>query len=335
MTTLQSLRERLSPLPEGRCLLALSGGADSVALTYLLLPLRDSGAIRLEAAHVNHGLRGAASDGDEAFVREMCEREGIPLHTARADLQGRRDENTARTARYDALFRIMKEHGIPTLILAHQQDDQAETFLLRLLRGAGAEGLGGMRPKETRDGFLLLRPMLRIPGGDLREALREAGLSWREDGSNGKGVYLRNRIRLELIPLMDQLIPGAAGRIARAAELIGLENDATAAHAAAVLEACSTPEGLDAERLRAEPEAIRTRILRLWWRKEGPKLEERELNYAQTCRLEQLLDAPRGTIINLPGGWRARREKTRLRLMDPSNRTKNNRQKAAKRSKHD
>ena len=335
MTKLQSLRERLSPFPEGRCLLALSGGADSVALMYLLLPLRDSGTISLEAAHVNHGLRGEASDGDEMFVRELCEKEELPLHTTRADLQGRKDENTARTARYDALFRIMREHGISTLMLAHQQDDQAETFLLRQLRGAGVEGLGGMRPRETRDGFLLLRPMLGISGRELREALREAGLSWREDESNGEGVYLRNRIRMELIPQMDQLIPGSAGRIARAAELIGLENDATASRAADLLKAYSTPDGLDAERLRTEPEAVRRRVLRLWWRQEGPRLEERELSYPQTCRLEQLLEAPRGTIINLPGGWRARREKTQLRLLDPSNRTKNNRQKAVKRSNHD
>ena len=174
MTGLDALRERLNPVPEGDCLVGLSGGADSVALTYLLLPLRDSGALRLTAAHVNHGLRGENSDGDEAFVRMLCAREGIPLRTVSPDLGGKRDENTAREARYGAFFRIMEEENIPTLILAHQRDDQAETFLMRLLRGAGVEGLSAMRRREERNGRVLLRPMLDISGSELRQALTAA-----------------------------------------------------------------------------------------------------------------------------------------------------------------
>ena len=325
MTEREALRERLNPVPAGRCLLGLSGGADSVALAWLLLPLRDGGKLRPEAVHVNHGLRGAESDADEEFVRRFCEDNEIPLHRVRLDLDGRRDENTAREARYAAMFRVMEENEIPTLVLAHQRDDQAETFLMRLMRGAGPEGLSAMRAEETRQGKTLLRPMLDISGGELREALRSAGIPWREDGSNREKVYLRNRVRMELIPLMEEMAPGAGGRIARTAGLIGQENDAMAARAETLTDVCDSPEGLETEPLRAEPEAVRRRVFRAWWRKHGPKLDERELSYDQTRRLSEMIDAPRGTIINLPAGWRARREKNAVRLLEPGNRTRNNR----------
>ena len=212
-------------------------------------------------------------------------------------------------------------------MLAHQRDDQAETLLMRLMRGAGPEGLCGMRPAERRGEFLILRPMLDLSGAELRETLRELGQPWREDGSNGQDLYLRNRIRQELMPRIEQMAPGAAGRMARAAALIGEENEAMAQAAQELLSDAETPEGLEAEKLCRAPLALRKRALRRWWRENGPRLEERELSYAQTCRLSALAEAPRGTIINLPGGWRARREKRHIRLLDPSNRTKNNRPK--------
>ena len=327
MTQLESLRKRLAPRPEGRCLLGLSGGADSIGLACLLLPLREEGILSLEAVHVNHGLRGEEADGDELFVREFCGAHGIPLHTVQLNLRGRTDENAAREARYEAFLSILRTTGIPTLILAHQMEDQAETFLMRLLRGAGLEGLSGMRPRENRGEYTLLRPMLQISGQELRRALREEEISWREDASNREAVYFRNRIRGELIPLMEQLAPGAAGRIARTAERISGENDAAEHLAEELLKRAERPDGLDAETLLSEPEAIRRRALRIWWRRSGPTLEERALNHEQTLRLTALAEARRGTIINLPGGWRGRREKHTIRLMDPSDRTRNNRPK--------
>ncbi len=335
MIRLEDGWRRLSPRPAGRCLLGLSGGADSVALLLLLLPLREAGELELTAAHVNHGLRGEASEADEDFVRELCARENVPLRTARLDLRGRRDENAAREARYAAFRSILAAEDIPTLILAHQMEDQAETFLMRLLRGAGPEGLGGMRPEEQREGCRLLRPMLGISGAELRAMLREAGIPWREDATNQETAYFRNRIRLELMPRLEEMAAGAAGRIARTAELIGEENEAMAGAAEKLLLESEGPGGLGTESLRAAPGAVRSRALRLWWRRRGPRLEERELSYEQTRRLDFLVEAPRGTIINLPAGWRARREKDRIRLMDPSDRTKNNRPRGEKGKKHD
>lgn len=335
MTLLEKLETKLNPRPEGKVLIGLSGGADSIALACLLLSLRKRGEILMEAVHVNHGLRGRDSEEDEAFVRAFCREKEIPLHTIRIDLGGKRDENRAREARYSAFRQVMAEEGIATLTLAHQQEDQAETFLMRLMRGAGPEGLEGMRPCEQREGYTLLRPMLGISGTELRNALLEAGQPWREDGSNQDPAYLRNRIRKELIPMLNKMAPGAPERIARTAELIARENDAMDSAAEKLLETCAVPEGLLIQPLREAPEAVRSRALRAWWRREGPLRDERELSFEQTRRLEQLTDAPRGTIINLPGGWRARREKSCLRLLDPTDRTKNNRPKGEKRKHHD
>ncbi len=334
-----ALRGRLRPEPEGAALLGLSGGADSVALLMMLLPIRDAGRLRLEAVHVHHGLRGAEADADEAFARELCEREGIPFHACRADLGGRDDENTAREKRYACFEACLRKTGIRQLILAHQRDDQAETFLMRLLRGAGPEGLGCMRPAEHRygfgmkrsartaapadagetadeDGYTILRPMLEISGAELRDALRTAGISWREDRTNAEDGYFRNRIRHGLLPEMERLAPGAATRIARAARLIGEEHEALAA-GSDLPEKLAGADWIPTEALDGLPEAEKKEALRQWWRRRGPKLQERALSYAQTEALAGLADAAPGAAVNLPGGWRAERGNRHLHLIPP------------------
>ena len=134
--------------PRGRLLIGLSGGADSVALLHLLL---DAGA-EVAAVHVNHGLRGAESDGDEAFVRNLCANLNVPLHVYRADPPENPGENWAREVRYGFFRRAMQETGADALVLAHHRDDQAETLLLHLMRGAGLTGLTGMAADTQRDG---------------------------------------------------------------------------------------------------------------------------------------------------------------------------------------
>ncbi len=312
----KGLRERMKPRPEGAALLGLSGGADSVALLYLLLPFRDAGQLHLEAVHVNHGIRGGEADGDERFSRELCEKEGVPFHSFRLSLGERRDENAARNGRYACFRTCLRETGIRQLILAHQRDDQAETFLMRLMRGAGPEGLGCMRPVEEREGYLLLRPMLDLGGAELREALRRSGIPWREDASNAENGYLRNRIRHGLLPRMEELVPGSARRIARTAEMIGTEHEA-------LIRAESGPDGIAGkdwirlEDLTGLPEAGRREALRRWWRRNGPRMEERALSYPQTEALTALTEAAPGTVINLPGGWRAERGREHLHLIPP------------------
>ena len=315
-TMLRGLAERLWPRPEGFCLLALSGGADSVALLHMLLPRVGKDGFSLEAVHVNHGLRGTESEADAAFARELCAEEGVPFHLYTPDLKGRRDENAAREARYACFRDCMCATGAKTLLLAHHADDQAETFLMRLLRGAGPEGLSCMEAKADVLGVKVLRPMLQLGRAEIREALRQAGHFWREDSSNAQTDYLRNAIRLQLLPEMDQLAPGVSKKLAQTARLIGLENEAMRGEADRFLQQWAGALWLDAEKVRKLPAALQARVLRRWWQQNGPVMAERGLNLKQTEAGLRLLETP-GGISNWPGGWRLVRGKRWLHMVPP------------------
>ena len=310
---ISKLRARMDPIPEGRYLIGLSGGADSVALTLALLPEIREGRIRAEAVHVNHGLRGDEADGDEAFARNLCIREGIPFHPFRADLGGKTDEAAAREARYACFRACLEQTGARAVLLAHHADDQAETFLMRLLRGAGPEGLAGMSPQGTVFGVRCLRPMLSLRREEIRKALREDGVCWREDSSNDDTAYLRNRIRNGLIPEMEAIVPGAAGRISRAAALTEKDNRFLNEEAAKLLERVADGRRIDAEALKEAPEALKARTLRMWWNRCAPERKEHALNAGQTAVLTALADGKRGSM-NLPGGLHAVRGKRFLHL---------------------
>ena len=302
--TCDKLRQQLKSVAEGRYLIGLSGGADSTALLLMLMPEVREGRIRLEAVHVNHGLRGSESDGDEQFCRDLCEREGIPFTAYRAELGGRKDEASAREARFGFFRERYRESGADGLILAHNADDQAETFLMRLMRGAGPDGLECMRCDEMTEGIRILRPMLGIRREEIREALRKDGISWREDSSNEQSIYLRNRIRKELIPMMEALSETAVEKICRTAGLIAGENDALNARAEELIRTCCRDTAMDAGILCRETEGMRKRVLRKWWTENGPKLKEHALSAEQTETLDRLLNSQSGKM-NLPGGMYA------------------------------
>ena len=307
------LREKLLPIPAGRYLIGLSGGADSVALLEMILPLVRQGDISAEAVHINHCLRGQESDRDETFVRDLCRREQIPLHVYRADLKGRKDEASARAARFEYFRECISLTGADGIILAHHADDQAETFLMRLIRGAGPDGMESMDPEENMAGLRVLRPMLSLRRGEIRQALREDGIAWREDSSNLDESYLRNRIRLELIPEMERISSGAAGRISRAAGLIREDNRFLNGEASKLVDRLSEGSRIDADSLCEVPDALKSRILRMWWNGNGPALKERGLNSIQTEELIALTKRKQGRV-NLPGGMIAVRGRKYLHL---------------------
>ena len=179
---------------------ALSGGADSVALLYGLYLLRDRLGIRLEAAHFNHCLRGEESQRDEAFARQLCEKLEIPLAVSRAQIvPGEKGlENAAREARYAFL------RSLPGKIAtAHTADDNAETVLMRMVRGTGLKGLGGIPPVNGS----VIRPMLTVTRLDVEDFLKEHGLPHVEDSSNAGDDFLRNRLRHHVLPLLHQENP--------------------------------------------------------------------------------------------------------------------------------
>ncbi len=201
---------------EERVLVAASGGADSIALLHGLASIGQ----RVAAGHVHHGLRGAAADADLVFVRELCAELGIEFQAVYVDAS-RRDvrspEARARELRYSALERMRRELGCAWTATAHTLDDQAETVLLRAIRGTGLAGLAGIHPRL--EGALLLRPTLGLRRALLRDYLKERGLGWREDQSNADVSIPRNRLRAEVLPVLEQVHSGAARKLAELARV--------------------------------------------------------------------------------------------------------------------
>lgn len=254
--------------PESRVLVGLSGGADSVALTFLLLELAGRGAFTLAGlAHLNHRLRAAAAR-DEAFCRALAERLHLPLVVDQADVRGFAAceslslEDAARRLRYGFLARASEQVGADRIAVGHTEDDQAETVLLKLMRGAGLTGLAGIHPRRDR----VVRPLLGVPRAELRDYLVSRGEAWVEDETNAELENPRNRVRHRVLPELDQALGGAAGpAIARAADLAredGAWLDALARERFQAL-ARVVPGGLElaAAGLAEEPFPLRRRIM--------------------------------------------------------------------------
>lgn len=335
---LPALRGALEPaslLRQGATLLAgVSGGVDSVALLHALALLRREAGFGLWAAHLNHGLRGPASDGDAAFVQALCEELDIPLILRAAHLPGNMDspgmEDLARRTRRAFFLSAMEEARADAVLLAHHQDDQAETVLMRLLRGAGTQGLGGMRPAVPFGRGLLLRPFLSLSREDLRSALAQAGGTWREDESNASPCCLRNRLRIQVMPLLAACQSQAALHMAQAAQRLGWDEDCLGSLAQALLTealvALPSCHALDLTPLQGKPTALLVRVLRMWaddgarlaGENAGPSaLGERSLSHGDTLRLLALSQDPSQDqeSMNLPQGLRVLRAGGFLHLL--------------------
>ena len=216
------LREGLlTPGTPLRLAAAVSGGADSMALLRILLALQPEFGYELSVCHVNHGLRGEKADRDEAFVRDACARLGVPLrvfHAAElADEMGlppeHAGEDWARRLRYACFARLCKE-GIDAVATAHTANDQAETLLLRLARGTGLHGAGGIRPRRG----CYLRPLLELTRADTEAFCRAAGQPWVTDETNATDAYARNRVRRAALPALQSTNTAAVENLARFCE---------------------------------------------------------------------------------------------------------------------
>lgn len=188
-------------------LLAVSGGADSTALLNLFCTFREEFRLKIYAAHANHQLRGKEADGDEAFVKELCEKRDVPCVSERLEISRSADglENDARRARYAFLERTAETLGARYIALAHHRNDQAETILHRILRGTGVAGLAGMaRMRPLNPAVTLLRPLLSFSREEITEYLESQHMTWRTDSSNKCTDYTRNRIREKLLPELRQ-----------------------------------------------------------------------------------------------------------------------------------
>ena len=254
--------------PRGRVLVAVSGGADSVAMLHLLCELEEGGHLAVAGvAHFNHSLR-AAADADEAFCRDLAAALDLPFDAGRGDVRAlasaddRSLEDAARRARYAYLEAAADRLGADVIAVGHTRDDQAETFLLRLLRGAGPRGLAGIRPKTGR----VIRPLIEVGRDELRAYIAERRLVFREDESNEDVAIPRNRIRHELLPILRAFSPGVIDVLAREAE-IAREDEDFLGRAAIDLRpgiVLTNKHGitLEAEPLRALHPALASRIVR-------------------------------------------------------------------------
>lgn len=239
---------------------AHSGGVDSTALLWLLCRLPRHRRPEIEAVCVDHGLRPESSRDARRAV-EIARSLGVPARAVRVEC-GREGgiEAGARRARYAALANVAAGRPILT---AHTADDQAETVLYRLAKGAGRRGLGGIRPQARVEGGRILRPLLGTRRCELEEVIRRAGLEVVEDPTNAASVFVRNRIRREILPGLEAVVPGATAALARAAALARDDEAYLARRAGRMREALRhAGGGVDARRLARLPRALASRIVR-------------------------------------------------------------------------
>ena len=226
-----------------KILVAVSGGADSMVLLHALNALAQKNRWQISVAHFNHQLRGRASDADEKLVRQTAKKLGLKFFGDSADVKALAAnvkisvEMAARKLRHEFLARVAREQKTPVVALAHHADDQVELFFLRLLRGAGGEGLAGMKwrsPSPADKAVMLVRPLLEFSKAEIRAFVREVKISFREDTSNFSTDFLRNRIRNELLPrLQKKYQPGLAKTVLRLMDIVGAEAEFVGATAAA------------------------------------------------------------------------------------------------------
>lgn len=291
---------------------AVSGGADSVALLHALVRLRAWLGAKppygLAAAHFHHGIRGAEADADAAFVAELCGPLGVPLRVGRGDVPaeaartGESPEMAARRLRHAFLLDACGGAAIAT---GHTLDDQAELFFLRLKRGASARGLSGMRPFEPASGSApaRVRPLLRVRHAALAAFLRAEGLAWREDATNAADDADRNRIRHRIVPaVLDAFGPAFLSTLARSMDL--LRDDADLLDALARAEGKkSHAESAEAAEWERAPSLLRRRIAVALY---AAGVDPEAVTLDAIERIRRLVEARRGGAVPLGGGDIAR-----------------------------
>jgi tRNA(Ile)-lysidine synthase len=325
-----------------RVCVAVSGGADSVALLLGLVEAnagREALGVVLSAAHVHHGLRGAEADEDEAFVRALCDALKMPLTVFQVDTAARQIaegeglEEAARELRYKALRGL----DVDVIATAHTLDDQAETVVMKLLRGAWTEGLGGISAVvEKGPGVRVVRPLLGVRRAEVEGFLKTREQGWREDSSNRDIVLTRNRVRHELMPVLRGFNPGLDELLANVAVIARDEEAHWEAEVARILPQVMLPGkpvrgggravstgvgeagcGVEIERLKAMDAATRRRVVRGMARAIGSRL-----SFEETAKLLALagfggyegVTGRIGSRLELRAGLRAERSARELRL---------------------
>jgi tRNA(Ile)-lysidine synthase len=332
--------------PGDRICVAISGGADSVALLLTLHAAntapRESLGAGLSAAHVHHNLRGEEADADQRFVKDLCINLEIPLHLHHADVPARiaetheTIEEAARAVRYDFFSTLLASGHADSVLTAHTLDDQAETVLMKLLRGAWTEGLSGIHPVVTLAKGKILRPFLQTRRSDIEAFLKQINQPWRTDSTNSDAAHTRNRIRHQILPLLREENPSLDQTLSNLAELAREEEFRWQTELSRMLpqlllagkpvrgggRAVSTNPAqysvaIELERLRPLDPALRRRVLRAAARQLGARL-----SFDETSRLLALcgflsiptVPSKTGATLQLSNHLRAERSPRELRL---------------------
>ncbi len=337
----QALAKNL--LPAGSLILAaVSGGADSLAMLLILAELEKELSFVLHCLHINHGLRGATADQEEAFVADQCRRLGIkfysrPVDTEKTARQRRIGlEEAGRDLRRQLYFQMAaqleKEHNMPVLVaLAHHLDDQAESLLLHLGRGSGLDGLSGMRAKDG----CLVRPLLGCRRPAIEAWLRNRHMAWCHDKTNDELFTIRNKIRHQVLPAWQEALGyDPAPLLARAADNLTLDRSYLEEKTSTAYQNCRQGDALLAELLLACHPAIANRVLRLFWQDANPGGQDlgqvhihNIMTWLAGAKTGQSLDLPRQQRIcfdyglirikTRPGPGKGKADKTEYKLALP------------------
>ena len=236
--------------PNDKILVAVSGGADSVALLYAFFELKESYSLSLFVCHINHNLRGTDSQEDAGFVNTLCSDLGLPLFSysanVRSEAEGLSLEEAGRRVRYRYFCEAAQEVGATKIATGHNQNDNAETLVLRLCRGTGLRGLGGIPPtrkikgktEEKINDLILIRPLIETDRTAIETYLKDRGVIYRTDASNFDKTFFRNRIRHDIIPLLAQLNPKVVNLLAKSAELLREDEEFIENMCTEILESC-------------------------------------------------------------------------------------------------
>ena len=308
--------ERQGWLHDEAVAVAVSGGGDSIAL---LMMCRKFFGGRVVAVHVNHGIRGRESDGDEAFTREFAQSIGAEFVCVRADVPGERTkgeslESAARRIRLSHLCTTAHAHNIRSVLLGHNRDDLAETVLFNILRGTGIRGAVGMTECTTHSGINFYRPLLGMRREFLRDVLRVRGLTWREDSTNTDDRYTRNYIRLKLLPLIeDSINTSAVEHLANFGEDMRQVREQEDAHSRTLLNDCRNDDDtLDRKKLRALDDNERALVIR----EIGRKRELKTLSRGRCCELSGLMAKPENFVFQWVMGFTVRGVRGKVFFVD-------------------
>jgi tRNA(Ile)-lysidine synthase len=297
---------------------AVSGGPDSMALLHLLKTMSEEEPFQIVVAHVNHQFRGAESDAEAELVGRAAKQWGLPFETAALDLPnyiadtGMNAQSAAREKRYRFLKQVAKKYASSYLLTGHHADDQAETLLMRLIRGTGPGGLAGIPMRRKDEDLELIRPLLRITKGELLDYCKLNGVPFAIDSSNVDRHYFRNEIRLDLIPLLEKHNPKLKASLVRLADMAAADDDYMEAQTLEAFKEGITPSGegfrLERGRFRGLHVALQRRLIKLILNCSSNPRQMLEFKHIEEIQAAISQERPTVARLDIGDGWVMKRE---------------------------